>query len=238
MEQQTRMCLQCKQEKDIKEGFRYTKRHKCYTRVCKECKTEQEKEARRQYKEKGLIKKKENVTITHKKCEECEEDKPIEQFYFHSASGYYMGVCKKCKNKDRRRKYSGLPEEQKDEFNKRRKEYYKKLEGRAGIVLHHCQQFDKQKGLECDVDLEYIQSSLIRGCLYCGFPSTGLDRIDTGIGHLKDNCVPCCRDCNVARSNHFTVDEMKIIGIGINEVKRARLDNREDVLRDYYHKGE
>lgn len=38
------------------------------------------------------------------------------------------------------------------------------------------------------------------------FTFNGLDRIDSSIGHIKDNVVPCCMDCNRAKSD-MTYDE-------------------------------
>lgn len=62
-----------------------------------------------------------------------------------------------------------------------------------------------------------------QGCHYCGAPPTGqyrpanagseestrlgiflnngIDRVDNGLGYTKDNCVPCCKPCNYAKSN-------------------------------------
>jgi len=41
---------------------------------------------------------------------------------------------------------------------------------------------------------------------YGDFTYNGLDRIDSTKGHLSDNVVPCCFDCNRAKSNH-TLEE-------------------------------
>lgn len=53
-----------------------------------------------------------------------------------------------------------------------------------------------------------------QNCHYCGqttsnnliknnilFSYNGLDRIDSNLGHTKDNCVPCCIICNRGKSN-------------------------------------
>lgn len=37
-------------------------------------------------------------------------------------------------------------------------------------------------------------------------------------------CVTC-KECNVARMNNFTYDEMKIIGLSIKKIKENRLLN-------------
>lgn len=67
---------------------------------------------------------------------------------------------------------------------------------------------------------DYI-SIVTQNCYYCGDPPTsihsrlkrrknlettvplsGIDRVDSNKGYLKDNCVPCCRKCNIAKHNH------------------------------------
>lgn len=44
-------------------------------------------------------------------------------------------------------------------------------------------------------------------CNYCGvYPAEGVDRVNSDIGYIKDNCVSCCRDCNWAKSA-YTLEE-------------------------------
>lgn len=41
-------------------------------------------------------------------------------------------------------------------------------------------------------------------CLYGGEspdPLNGIDRVDNSIGYTQENCVPCCAQCNRAKSN-------------------------------------
>ena len=39
-------------------------------------------------------------------------------------------------------------------------------------------------------------------CHYCGTPGpNGIDRIDSAIGYVEDNCVPCCKHCNYVKGN-------------------------------------
>lgn len=63
-------------------------------------------------------------------------------------------------------------------------------------------------------------------CTYCGdstgVTGSGLDRLDSSKGYTPDNVTPCCRDCNVAKSDRFTPDEMRVIGQAIADVKRRR----------------
>ena len=60
-------------------------------------------------------------------------------------------------------------------------------------------------------------------CIYCGNTHrVGLDRINNELGHTRDNIVPCCYDCNCARNNNFSFEEMKEIGKVISKIKEKR----------------
>ena len=91
------------------------------------------------------------------------------------------------------------------------------------ISSYRCK--DRKSSLElCDIDIDWMIENIIsKPCIYCGDTNNvGCDRIDNNKGHLKENVVPCCVDCNVARSNHFSFEEMKILGQTIKQIKEAR----------------
>jgi hypothetical protein len=68
-----------------------------------------------------------------------------------------------------------------------------------------------------------VENIFKKRCIYCGDDKrVGCDRIDNNRPHTKDNVVPCCIECNMARNNNFTFDEMKIIGETIRKVKEKR----------------
>lgn len=82
---------------------------------------------------------------------------------------------------------------------------------------------DRKKGYENDIDIDFVREMIQMPCVYCeDTKRIGLDRIDNSKGHLKTNVVPCCYECNIARQNNFTHDEMKIIGQTIKIVKQCR----------------
>lgn len=86
---------------------------------------------------------------------------------------------------------------------------------------------DKQKGLNTTITKEYLEEIVYNGrCIYCGDThNIGLDRVDNTKGHEIGNVVPCCYECNVARSNNFSHEEMFLIGKTIGEVKLNRIKN-------------
>lgn len=85
---------------------------------------------------------------------------------------------------------------------------------------------DKKKGFECDLTVEDMIQIMNQPCVYCGdIHRIGCDRIDNNKGHTMSNVVPCCVECNKARNDNFSFEEMKIIGKTIREVKRSRLNN-------------
>jgi hypothetical protein len=87
---------------------------------------------------------------------------------------------------------------------------------------------DKNKKYFNDLTLEHLRSEIIKGCIYCGDTEhVGLDRLDNKKGHEKANVVPCCYDCNCARMDNFSYEEMLVIGRTIREIKRIRYENRK-----------
>lgn len=84
----------------------------------------------------------------------------------------------------------------------------------------------KKGHYQLDISLEEHAELLRQRCHYCGqslHPTgSGLDRINPLGGYSLDNVVPCCRDCNGAKSDRFTHDEMIVVGEAIGRVKSAR----------------
>lgn len=71
-----------------------------------------------------------------------------------------------------------------------------------------------KRGLEVTLTLEQFCTIVSKPCAYCGdqpklagyvgkkymrMAINGVDRVDNSKGYLVDNCVPCCKWCNVAK---------------------------------------
>lgn len=82
----------------------------------------------------------------------------------------------------------------------------------------------KRRGLEWEIDKEVFFEYIQMPCSYCGevglsyfnppktspwseqFRYTGIDRINSEIGYFKENIQPCCKWCNMAKSNRSEED--------------------------------
>lgn len=96
---------------------------------------------------------------------------------------------------------------------------------KASKMLSAYKHLDKKNNYTIsDMTIDWLIENIIKKpCVYCGDTElVGCDRIDNHKGHTKDNVVPCCFDCNCARNNRFTHEEMFIIGQAIKKIKEAR----------------
>jgi hypothetical protein len=97
--------------------------------------------------------------------------------------------------------------------------------------LSHTRRRDRLFGRECNLSLEDYAHLVSQPCAYCGHfnsvtKGSGLDRLNNVFGHCRGNVVSCCRLCNVARGDNFSVEEMKsVIGPSIDSVKMNRASN-------------
>lgn len=99
------------------------------------------------------------------------------------------------------------------------------IRAKASKMISSYKTKDRKMGLNvCDITIDWMISNIFsKPCFYCGDTNRiGCDRLDNNKGHTMDNVVPCCVECNTARNNYFSVDEMKKIGMVIREIKRER----------------
>lgn len=99
--------------------------------------------------------------------------------------------------------------------------------------------FDKQRGLEFNLDEEWFNEHIGPApCYYCGLkdPKMGLDRLDNALGHTKENCVPCCTICNRVRLDVFSPEEMKEIGAVIRKIKQSRPIQEPGPVKPFGHR--
>lgn len=83
------------------------------------------------------------------------------------------------------------------------KSRYNTLHGRAMSIINNCNKDDRKANRpKGDLTVEWVEEQLQKGCTYkdkCGTTDwrlIGLNRKDNNLPHTKDNCEPCCWECN------------------------------------------
>lgn len=67
-----------------------------------------------------------------------------------------------------------------------------------------CKRQASVRGLEFALSEIEFANLTSKKCSYCEKDKlpNGIDRIDNNIGYVIDNCQPCCRMCNIMKSNY------------------------------------
>lgn len=82
--------------------------------------------------------------------------------------------------------------------------------------LTHYRYTAKKRGFEWGLNQADAAALLFEKCHYCGAPParlitsrggdsetvSGIDRVDSTKGYVKENCVPCCTMCNMSKNDH------------------------------------
>lgn len=248
---ENRTCKICKQEKDLVDNFLYHSASGYFSKTCMECTNIKRRE---EFKEKankeGRVLDGTHTLERTKTCVKCNEKKLL-QDNFPKLGKSYGTVCKKCVDiligKNAPLVYSGSKITKICNLCKEEKsvEEFGKITTRHGKVSHRfcCKKCDNKidrktnrsselytqyrvsdikKNLEFSLSKDYIEKSLQLPCTYCNHPSTGLDRKNNNLGHIEENCAPCCWECNTARMNNFTHEEMFELGAAIGRIKNNR----------------
>ena len=79
----------------------------------------------------------------------------------------------------------------------------------------------RRREIEFSLSREEFFETACGACFYCGKPPrlwkpknstngallcNGIDRVDSAKGYVSGNCVPCCRQCNVAKLDYSQAD--------------------------------
>lgn len=114
-------------------------------------------------------------------------------------------------------------------------------------VFTHYKNNAKQRNIEWDLSEEEFKNIITQSCIYCGeAPNitktssyrdkyekiTGIDRVDTAKGYFKENCVPCCKMCNIMK-NKFSKEDFinKVKSIYYNYIKSSTTISKESTLQ-------
>lgn len=119
--------------------------------------------------------------------------------------------CKQCKQ------YSKIiyNSKNKDKIALHKKEYYKQ---NKQVIADKAKSIDgkyrrykssaKRRNLEFKLSKnEFCNLLNDKKCFYCGsFDELGIDRIDSNVGYIIQNCTSCCKKCNIMK-NVFSQSE-------------------------------
>ena len=67
----------------------------------------------------------------------------------------------------------------------------------------------KKRNISFKINESFFEKIIKLNCAYCNNPPikyNGIDRVDNCKGYTVDNCVPCCKFCNRAKSNKSLED--------------------------------
>lgn len=119
-------------------------------------------------------------------------------------------------------------------------------------MLNQMRNKNSKLGVRFDISEELVERLIQQPCIYCGVEFSkeyvrhskvfnsekvylnGIDRVDSSLGYLDENIVPCCKICNSAKSN-------KTLGEFVEYVRGVKLDPLEQVAfsetqrTTYYH---
>ena len=92
-----------------------------------------------------------------------------------------------------------------------------RLPGDRGVINHIILQYKRHasdRGIQFSLDYDAVEELIRRPCHYCGdkagnlkktknmtegFRHNGIDRVDSSLGYVNGNVVPCCGLCNRAK---------------------------------------
>jgi uncharacterized protein with PIN domain len=148
-----------------------------------------------------------------RRCKTCGEELVIDKNWTikKKISSHYD--CNFCDNE--RRKKFGIVSKDRLRYTRSKKGKYLYARARA-----------KQRGVVWSLTKEEYIRLVENNCHYCGDilreTGVGLDQIVPTKGYTTNNVVPCCKECNVVKSDYFTYEEMVEIGKLLKDIKSRR----------------
>lgn len=160
---------------------------------------------------------------------------------------YYLIQCKKCGEIFSRKKDCIHNFENLKCKNCIHNRYGKCLNTLLYNSFIHYKNNAKQRNIEWKLTEEEFKNIITQPCIYCGeFPNitkttkykdeyekvTGIDRVDSTKEYSVENCVSCCKMCNIMK-NKFSKEDFinKIISIYLNYIKSSTTISKESTLK-------
>lgn len=153
-----------------------------------------------------------------RRCSSCGQDLPTTMFNTRGGRRAHllMSWCKPCvltRNRPRNK-----------ETNENRRRSRRNALDTARWILEDARAGDKKRGLDFDLDKQFISEMIANPCCYCGETKLRmtLDRVDNSRGHVQDNVVPACIRCNYVR-RHMPYAAWLVVAEGMRKAAAAGL---------------
>ena len=142
-----------------------------------------------------------------KVCRKCKTNKTESEFYADKFSrDGYRCYCKVCQKQIAKLDYDKEAYQLKYALNKeailtKHKQWGQQLNGRFTIYKARA----KRKNIAFNLSIDEFTAIVSKSCYYCGEFSKnknfcGIDRLDSNNSYVIDNCVSCCKECNIMKN--------------------------------------
>lgn len=134
-----------------------------------------------------------------KVCNTCKELKSFAEFNKMSKNKKdgHQYACKDCQTNFRKLNYEPDPVVR----NNKRRKYRKSLQSKFNTLKYS----SKFRNIEFDLSFEEYKALVKFDCAYCDKPlptqGYGIDRVDSSLGYISGNLLPCCKKCNTIKGN-------------------------------------
>mgnify|MGYP001292041150 CR=1 FL=1 len=101
-------------------------------------------------------------------------------------------------------------------------------------ILSDCKASAKARKINWNLEDNYAFELFNKNCTYCdkiiGF--NGIDRIDSNKDYSKDNCVSCCKNCNIIKGSKPVTDFILTVKY-ILIINGLMIKNTYQIKKDY-----
>jgi len=209
---ENRSCKDCSLSFPLTEAFFYKTQNKGGMDIrCKQCR----KIYIRKWElvNRNKLPKNLDVPKGFKKCTICTQILPKTQEYFKLEQGkYFWGACNPCRNFSRRERDKAYYEKTRDKQLEARKawrnanratqkEWFKGNYNTPWGKFRHIRNGAKARDIGFELSFEEFKDFWQSPCYFCDsdISTIGLDRLNSSLGYVTGNIVPCCSKCNFAK---------------------------------------
>lgn len=169
------------------------------------------------------------VKLKNKKCNDCDQIKPLTAFYKRNDNKNPDSVvsrCKQCSSLKHQKRMKDKEYRKKMTNNSKKWQQENPLRTRYLIAKSNALNKNRREVKSFTIEYDEIIDLWKNGCHYCSVEiinnkGVGLDRIDNTRGYELDNVLPCCGDCNKVRNTVLTVEETEIAIKAILEHRKS-----------------